>query len=293
MSKRTIPSPKKFLEQIGLYDDYEFTKSDVTGVIDLIYYAGTYDAHCVVCGKEATFRVSPLAKPVHLDGAILKKLALSTAQGLEPSAIAAGLYTLKAECARNAAHTQHHILLVQHLNVLDAQNRLVTKYHLQKIGQYPSTGDLGISKVKKYSSVLSKTQLAEFSRAIGLASHDVGVGAYVYLRRIFEALVEQAHEQAKGTKKWKESQYQKSRMSERITLLREHLPAFLTENPQMYSLLSKGVHELSEQECLDHFNTLRICIELILDEQLERREREQKMEAARSALSSAVNSVSK
>ncbi len=37
----------------------------------------------------------------------------------------------------------------------------------------------------------------------------------------------------------------------------------------MYSILSKGIHELSEEECLQYFKLMKIGIELILDEQLE------------------------
>jgi hypothetical protein len=50
----------------------------------------------------------------------------------------------------------------------------------------------------------------------------------------------------------------------------------------MYAILSKGIHELGEQECLDHFDVLKICIEITLDEELEKAEREKKrLEAAR------------
>lgn len=56
----------------------------------------------------------------------------------------------------------------------------------------------------------------------------------------------------------------------------------------MYSLLSKGVHELSEEDCLAHFDTLRIGIELILDEKLDRKERERKFQDAKVALVKAV-----
>ncbi|KDB51524.1 hypothetical protein X805_29020 [Sphaerotilus natans subsp. natans DSM 6575] len=71
-------------------------------------------------------------------------------------------------------------------------------------------------------------------------------------------------------------------------MLKAHLPTFLVEHPGMYSLLSKGIHELSEDECLKHFATLRLGIELILDERLEARERANKIAAAKAAIQKAV-----
>ncbi|RXK82895.1 hypothetical protein [Filimonas effusa] len=64
---------------------------------------------------------------------------------------------------------------------------------LQKVGQYVSIADIHISQIKAYDKVLSKDLLKEFIRAIGLAANGVGIGSYVYLRRIFESLLEDAH----------------------------------------------------------------------------------------------------
>jgi hypothetical protein len=61
----------------------------------------------------------------------------------------------------------------------------------------------------------------------------------------------------------------------------------------VYSLLSRGIHELSEKECLDHFETLRLGIELILDQKMERDAREKKLKEAKGELSRAVNATAK
>ena len=70
-------------------------------------------------------------------------------------------------------------------------------------------------------------------------------------------------------------------MDERILALKEYLPQFLVENRAVYSILSLGIHELSEQQCLDLFGLIRKGMELILDEKLAQQEREKKMAAAR------------
>ena len=57
-------------------------------------------------------------------------------------------------------------------------------------------------------------------------------------------------------------------MDEKIKLLEDYLPAFLVQNRRLYGILSKGVHELSEAECIKAFPTVKGGLELILDERL-------------------------
>ena len=46
----------------------------------------------------------------------------------------------------------------------------------------------------------------------------------------------------------------------------------------VYKVLSKGVHELSEQDCLRYFPAIKLSIELILEQKIEE-EKEQKRDA--------------
>lgn len=73
-------------------------------------------------------------------------------------------------------------------------------------------------------------------------------------------------------------------MAEKIQMLKNELPPFLVEHPKIYSILSKGIHELSESDCLKNFETLKLGTELILDQRLEAKEREDKIKATREAL---------
>jgi hypothetical protein len=139
---------------------------------------------------------------------------------------------------------------------------------LEKIGQYPSLAALNLPHVRKYRAVLSDDVYSDLAKGIGLAAHDVGIGSYVYLRRVFERLVEDAHVVAKEEAGWDEDSYRQMRMAEKITALKSHLPEFLVSHAGLYSLLSKGLHELSEDECLKNFSVVRLGIELILDQKL-------------------------
>jgi hypothetical protein len=155
-----------------------------------------------------------------------------------------------------------------------------------KVGQYPSIADFHISEIKQYKKLLSTEKLKEFTRAIGLAANGVGIGSFVYLRRIFEYLIEDAYTMCKNDGTVDEENYKKSRMDQKIGLLSTHLPDFLVEHKSMYSILSKGIHELDEKTCLAHFDSLRVGIEIILDEKLEELKKKEKIEQAKKKLMS-------
>ena len=163
----------------------------------------------------------------------------------------------------------------------------------QKIGQFPSIATFHINQIKKYDKVLSGNRLKEFTRAIGLAANGVGIGSFVYLRRIFEALIEEAHEKAKADNNWDEDTYQRQRMTEKIEMLKLHLPTFLVENKSLYGILSIGVHELKEKDCLEHFETVKIGIELILDEKVEQFEKDKKIAEAKQKISALTQKIKK
>ena len=89
-----------------------------------------------------------------------------------------------------------------------------------KIGQYPSVADIHIGQVKQYDKVLDKSILREFTKAIGLAANGVGIGSFVYLRRIFENLVYDAFDEAKREGGLDLELFNKQRMDEKIKYTR-------------------------------------------------------------------------
>lgn len=163
---------------------------------------------------------------------------------------------------------------------------------ISKVGQYPSVADFHIGQVHKYDKVLPKTRMREFTKAIGLAANGVGIGSFVYLRRIFEHLVFEAKDAAMATNpEFNETAFTSARMNERIQMLSDYLPDFLVENHHIYSILSKGVHELSEEECKKYFTVLKESIEMILDEKLEAYRKEQRKQEIKGALSKIAGSM--
>jgi hypothetical protein len=153
--------------------------------------------------------------------------------------------------------------------------------YFMKIGQYPSIADLHISKInKEYNKVIDGETLKEFTRAIGLAANGVGIGSFVYLRRIFEKLIWETYSEKKDSLTTTEDNFRKSKMEEKITILKDYLPEFLVEHKILYSILSVGIHELSENECLMYFDVVKSGIEQILDEKVETLNKKRKLENA-------------
>lgn len=148
---------------------------------------------------------------------------------------------------------------------------------IMKVGQYPSIASIHIGQIQKYKKVMSKEELKEFTRAIGLAANGVGIGSFVYLRRIFESLIREAADKKINDGDIVQSDFDRAHMDEKIEMLKDVLPEFLVQNKKIYGIISKGIHELSEEECLAMFDILKTSIELILDEKKEMVEKESKM----------------
>jgi len=146
----------------------------------------------------------------------------------------------------------------------------ITHNFVEKIGQDPSLADLQFAELgKKYDKVLPDEDLRNLKKAIGLLAHGAGAGSFVYLRRIFENLIAETFRLHSNEISMSESDFKKLRMEEKVSTLKAYLPSQLVEMKSIYGILSKGVHELSEEDCLKYFSPLKLSIELILDQKIE------------------------
>jgi hypothetical protein len=242
-----------FLFNAPLYTVHTVTPADLTQLLEL-----PIDGYCPYCHKPSTF-TSP-----ERDAAKRARLA-SALRGVvdngNVSRVQDILYhqdKLTITCARSESHSVLFVLRLENMQ-------------LQKIGQFPSLADIAIDEGKTYRTVLTREDSSEFHKAIGLAAHGVGIGSFVYLRRIFERLVISRFEEFKTVEGWADDDFP-NRMAERVEFLHAHLPPFLVENSRIYSILSLGLHELDEATCLRFFNVLKASIVLILDEDKKKKE---------------------
>ena len=162
---------------------------------------------------------------------------------------------------------------------------LTTNNSMMKIGQYPSIADMTFPELDAYKHVISKKDRKELETDLGLFASGVGAGSYVYLRRILERLIYQAKENAQDTVN--NEKFEQARMVERIKMLQGYLPDVLIKNTTIYGILSKGIHELSEEECREYFPVVKECIYQILGMW----ETMRKHQADEDALNKALNAI--
>ena len=289
-----------FLQTAGLYDSKEICEDNITDLIELLKGNVKISAYCKECKQERVFSMKPieyyfetgpegnekiscasLGEKIEL----LQNMIFSTKVRQENSSveewkwinwqIADTMRLMKLEyiCSLNEEHHLDYIVLA-------------TDNSMMKIGQYPSIADLTFPELDAYKHVISKEDRKELGTAIGLFASGVGAGSYVYLRRILERLVYQAKEAAADA--IDNEMFEQARVAEKIKMLEGYLPDILVKNTTIYGILSKGIHELSEEECRKYFPVVKECIYQILGMW----ESERRKQADEVALNKALSAIS-
>lgn len=80
-------------------------------------------------------------------------------------------------------------------------------------------------------------------------------------------------------------------MKEKVEMLKSGLPSFIVEHPQLYGILSLGVHELTEGDCLKNFEALKSAILVIAEERMHEIQREARYKEASQAIVSASQTI--
>ena len=269
----SLPNFHTFALQTPLYEVFSLKELMNSSDINAIYIyleslrrpSEPIDIYCIECNKQSTFRLSDTFKLEYNRSGYI-----SSGEN--------EIFMVELSCTREPKHKLYFIFKVFNASII-------------KIGQHQSIADIDIEFIKKYKKVLSNDRFNEFSKAIGLVTHGIGIGSFVYLRRIFEGLIYEAYENIKST--LNKGEFQSKRMEEKIELLKPFLPQFLVDNKNLYSILSLGIHSLTEKDCLNYFNTVKIGIELILDEKLEELHKKEKIENIKKSLGNIASEIKK
>ena len=238
-----------FLQNASVYSCIEITEKNYKELYDLIDGKIRISAYCTECEEKRVFSMNPMTVS-YLDdngdahGYILGKLLRDndTRRKLRGNPwiwdFELGRITrvliFQFNCAMNSRHHIDYILL-------NEGNKL------RKIGQYPTVADLTFPALNEVKGVIDKESLREFRRSIGLYAHGIGVGSYVYLRRIFERIIYEAKSNAEKDN-IQLSGFDTLKMSDKIQTLKKYLPDMITSNVKLYSIVSKGIHEMSEDD---------------------------------------------
>ena len=290
-----------FLQTAGLYDSKEICEDNIADLIELLKGNVKISAYCKECKQERVFRMKPI-----------KHYFMTRPEGNEKiSCISLGekvkslqdmmIFSTEARGKKSPAEEWKWInwqiadttrlMKLEYICSMDENHHLdyivlTTDNSMMKIGQYPSIADMTFPELDAYKHVISKEDRKELGTAIGLFANGVGAGSYVYLRRILERLIDQA--KARAGDKVSDEEFEQARVAERIKMLQGYLPEILIKNTTIYGILSKGIHELSEEECRKYFPIVKECIYQILGMW----ESERRKQADEVALNKALSSIS-
>lgn len=154
---------------------------------------------------------------------------------------------------------------------------LIDNGTIQKIGQFPTFSKEEVNtKLYRYKLLIPK-YYPELTKAVSAYSQNMGVASFVYLRRILEHLVETRYKNYGGIENIRFID-KLHEVEKREKIIPDE---FQDIENQLYTVLSKGVHEYEEDECNEMFPAVKFIIESILDEELMKKEHEQKAREAK------------
>lgn len=283
MKKESTINYQQILLNDPLFSEYSLIDVDRMDLLNLLFYEENnsaysklkiIDSYCTICKKDTTFTSENLYNTERDDLTHLLFSAgmVSGFPGAKPKITLLEdldkrcVFIRKFNCPRHPLDSTHSQIFIFRIKGTT----------LIKIGQHPTLAELTKENIKKYRN-LSNEIYSELNRAIGLSSHGIGIGSFVYLRRIIEKhIVYPKIEELIKDGEIKREQIVQYDFKQKIKLAKSELPLFLVENVKIYSILSKGIHELEEEECKEYFPILRTAIEIILDEHIEKIERNKK-----------------
>ena len=150
---------------------------------------------------------------------------------------------------------------------------------IMKVGQYPSIYDLNEEiNNRTFLKMLDEEYEGYYKNACSLYSFNTCIGAIIYLRRIFEKILLDTYNENKESIDLSLEDFKKLRMENKLKKIRNHLPSILFEHGFniIYTKISDGVHNLSEDECQQIFPILKNAIEEILIDKLEMKEKQKR-----------------
>ena len=265
----------EFIQNAGLYDEIEISKDNISDLCELMGGYCKIQTYCHECKKESVFDGIPidyyyqvgddekyqkrnLGAEIDSCQKLFKEESLPWKWRYWDTQEFTRDMTFAFKCAMNSEHIIRY-------NVVAYEEKLV------KIGQYPSIADFDFVKLKEFEKVVGKAARKELGAALGLYANGVGIGSYVYLRRVFENIVNDVAKEVEAEGMIKYSEFIKLRMDQKIESISDYLPKMIVETKQLYGILSKGVHELCEEACRKYFPILRDCIFIILKQSEEKR----------------------
>lgn len=170
-----------------------------------------------------------------------------------------GLFVQAYECCMNEEHKRYSIYH-------KVNNKII------KIGQYPSDVDDNskehLDKLKRICSKNEAKEIANYiSTALIMESYGYGIASLLYMRRAFEKLITISEQKLSIDSSGK-------LMKDRIKS-NPLLPEQIKNNSRIYNIISEGIHNQTEEECLDIFQAIKIGVIILISKTYSNVEEEQ------------------
>lgn len=260
-----------FLQTAGLYDSMKIDEDNIADLIELLKGNVKISAYCKECKQERVFSMKPIEYYFETGPEGDEEISCASL-GEEIESLQNMIFSTKSRQEKSPAEEwkwiNWQIADTTRLMKLEYICSMDEKHHLDYI---VLTTDNSMMKIGQYPSIFA---------------NGVGAGSYVYLRRILERLVYKAKEAAADV--IDNEMFEQAKVAEKIKMLEGYLPDILVKNTTIYGILSKGIHELSEEECRKYFPVVKECIYQILGMW----ESERRKQADEDALSKALSSIS-
>lgn len=270
---------KEFYLSNGLYAEIDISNYSGEELLNALFYfrseqnlnkAPTIKCYCKDCGENVNFH--SLESPAHLKSNINylhnhlyeaneidnRNIILESLDDTVP------IISRIFKCPNVPDHTHNIIFLLK-----------VKNNKIFKIGQFPAFNDLNISELKRIRKFKSNVY-TELNKSTGLFSHGIGVGSYVYLRRVLEKHIVNPKFIEKIKSEDNPNDYNNYYFHEKVKYLGNDISEFLGENTKLYGFISKGIHELEEDECIEFFPLVYKTVVMILEEEIDIEERKKK-----------------
>lgn len=297
-----------FLISAGLYDSMEINEENIGELIELLGGKVKINCFCTECQEMRIFNANPIMYHWKDDerGIVFEKNLAEEVTYLQKS-----IFASDSEYRQETGETDDawewknwqidetaRIIVFKYFCSFEEMHHLdfivlADNSTFKKIGQYPSFADLSFPELKQYRKVISEKDMKELRKSIGLYAQGIGVGSYVYIRRVLECLIDEAKNVAINENTITQEEYDSKKVVERIKLLKNYLPELLVSNSTIYGIVSKGIHELSEDECLSYFPVVQECVFMTLEQWEQRRKKKEAEKRISTALGKIATNISK
>ncbi|MBQ3021407.1 MAG: hypothetical protein IJD92_04195 [Bacilli bacterium] len=180
-------------------------------------------------------------------------------------------------CTRNGSHKYMMMISIE----LKDGNFIV-----RKIGQNPSMLTVKGFDFDKYKKVLEKLDAYEDYKKADLSNADhFHVGAYAYLRRIFEKMINQY---------LGKTELKDDHMDTKIDAVKDYFdPRIKNLLKNLYGILSVGIHELSEEQSKEYYEYLKAIIDMQLEYVQTENDKDKQSKELAGVLSKITNLITK